>query len=108
MSDEKSFQYVKIMLPLFRAVVNFCSINRLFTQGFREHVFELTDKGRCCIKINVTLYVFLLLLLKDRLAYTLLERGRIFLLLKILEPDPRLHNILDIQFQASSFYVLTK
>ena len=23
MSDEKSFQYVKIMLPLFRAVVNF-------------------------------------------------------------------------------------
>ena len=28
-SDEKSFQYVKIMLPLFRAVVKFCSTNRL-------------------------------------------------------------------------------
>ena len=27
--DEKSFQYVKIMLPLFRAVVKFCSTNRL-------------------------------------------------------------------------------
>ena len=31
MSDEKSFQYVKIMLPLFRAVVKFCSTNRLDT-----------------------------------------------------------------------------
>ena len=34
-SDEcrtkKSFQYVKIMLPLFRAVVKFCSTNRLLT-----------------------------------------------------------------------------
>ena len=29
MSDEKSFQYVKIMLPLFRAVVKFCSTYRL-------------------------------------------------------------------------------
>ena len=26
-----SFQYVKIMLPLFRTVVKFCSTNRLFT-----------------------------------------------------------------------------
>ena len=26
----KAFKYVKLMLPLFRAVVKFCSINRLF------------------------------------------------------------------------------
>ena len=31
MSDEeKVFQYVKRMLPLFRAVVKFCTTNRLF------------------------------------------------------------------------------
>ena len=30
MSDEKSFQYVKIMLPLFRAVVKFCITNKLY------------------------------------------------------------------------------
>ena len=28
---KKAFKYVKKMLPLFRAVVKFCSINRLFT-----------------------------------------------------------------------------
>ena len=27
--SKNSFQYVKIMLPLFRAVVKFCSTNRL-------------------------------------------------------------------------------
>ena len=27
---EKALKYVKIMLPLFRAVLKFCSINRLF------------------------------------------------------------------------------
>ena len=30
MSDEKSFQYAKRMFPLFRAIVKFCSTNRLF------------------------------------------------------------------------------
>ena len=34
MSDEKSFQYVKRILPLFRAVVKFCSTNRLFALHF--------------------------------------------------------------------------
>ena len=29
MSDEKSFQYAKAMFPLFRAIVKFCSTNRL-------------------------------------------------------------------------------
>ena len=43
MSDEKSFQYVKIMLPLFRAVVKFCSINKLFTNDF-AHVIVLVQK----------------------------------------------------------------
>ena len=31
MSDEKSFQYAKRMFPLFRAIVKFCSTNRLLT-----------------------------------------------------------------------------
>ena len=36
---KKSFQYVKIMLPLFRAVVGFCSTNRLFTKYFRRATY---------------------------------------------------------------------
>ena len=36
---KSSTQYVKIMLPLFRAVVKFCSTNRLFNQFFRFLVF---------------------------------------------------------------------
>ena len=34
MSDEKSFKYIKRVLPLFRVVVKFCSTNRLFTKFF--------------------------------------------------------------------------
>ena len=30
MSDKKAVKYVKRMLPLFHAVVKFCSTNRLF------------------------------------------------------------------------------
>ena len=45
MSDEKSFQYVKILLPLFRAVVKFCSTNRLAT------VFLVFST---CIIINIS------------------------------------------------------
>ena len=30
-SDEKSFQYAKRMFSPFRAIVKFCSTNRLFT-----------------------------------------------------------------------------
>ena len=41
MSDEKSFQYVKIILPLFRAVVKFCSTNRLFMPFFVNSWFKL-------------------------------------------------------------------
>ena len=37
-----------------------------------------SEFGFCCIKIDITLYVLLLLLLK-RLAYMLLERGCTFL-----------------------------
>ena len=29
--EKKAFKYVKRMLPLFRAMVKFCSTNRLFT-----------------------------------------------------------------------------
>ena len=35
-ADEKSFQYVKIMLPLFRAVVKFCSTNRLLMMVYHK------------------------------------------------------------------------
>ena len=41
-----SFQYVKIMLPLFRAVVKFCSTNILFNY--------------CCVMLHVSLLELLL------------------------------------------------
>ena len=34
MSDEKSFQYAKRISPVFRALVKFCSTNRLFKASF--------------------------------------------------------------------------
>ena len=45
---KKSFQYVKIMLPLFRAVVKFCSTNRLFKRrgDGRVNEIETTECAR--------------------------------------------------------------
>ena len=37
MSDEKSFSVCEEMLPLFRAVLKFCSTNRLFTIPFLNY-----------------------------------------------------------------------
>ena len=49
MSDKKSFQYVKIMLPLFGAAEKFCSTNRLFM--YRQLV---SDKCNCMRKVILT------------------------------------------------------
>ena len=45
MSDEKAFKYAKRMLPHFRAVVKFCSTNRLFTYSVitRQRDLERLD-----------------------------------------------------------------
>ena len=49
-SDEcrtkKSFQYAKAMFPLFRAIVKFCSTNRLFTKSEWKRYNE-EDPGEC-------------------------------------------------------------
>ena len=42
MSDEKSFSVCQEMLPLFRAVLKFCSTNRLFK--IQERALIITDK----------------------------------------------------------------
>ena len=47
MSDEKSFQYAKAMFLLFRAIVKFCSTNRLLTDNISEDIsgYVLFDCG---------------------------------------------------------------
>ena len=50
MSNEKSFQYAKRMFPLFRAIVKFCSANRLFTYMDLSDFFDfLIDKITKCV-----------------------------------------------------------
>ena len=54
MSDEKSFQYVKRMLPLFRAVVKVCSTNRLFSRSAVASC-ESWVSAFCCLKQGIFL-----------------------------------------------------
>ena len=43
---KKCFQYVHIMLPLLRAVVKFCTANRLFKKAFQSIDTEIMKKPR--------------------------------------------------------------
>ena len=55
-SDEKSFQYAKAMFPLFRAIVKFCSTNRLFTSPF-IHILSPWDSHNELLSFSVLLFI---------------------------------------------------
>ena len=53
---KKAFKYVNRMLPLFRAALKFCSINRLFKWNeymvWDDNVEDLHDVGSRCLLLD--------------------------------------------------------